>query len=125
MVDVARVNIFGSPMGIFRWDSRYDIVRFEYDTRFVARGIEPSPLMMPVMEGRIYSFGELDRETFRGLPGMLADSLPDTYGRALFNRWLSLTGRTSGNVVETLCFLGKRCMGALEFVSSIRYRLCL
>lgn len=119
MVDVARVNIFGTPMGIFRWDSRYDIVRFEYDTRFVARGIEPSPLMMPVMEGRIYSFGELDRETFRGLPGMLADSLPDTYGRALFNRWLSLTGRTSGNVVETLCFLGKRCMGALEFEPAI------
>lgn len=119
MVDVARVNIFGTPMGIFSWDSRYDIVRFEYDTRFVARGIEPSPLMMPVMEGRIYSFGELDRETFRGLPGMLADSLPDTYGRALFNRWLSLTGRTSGNVVETLCFLGKRCMGALEFEPAI------
>jgi len=46
---------------------------------------------------------------------MLADSLPDTYGRALFDRWLALTGRTSGNAVETLCFLGKRCMGALEF----------
>ena len=50
-----------------------------------------------------------------GLPGMLADSLPDTYGRALFDRWLSLTGRTVSNPIETLCFLGKRCMGALEF----------
>lgn len=48
-----------------------------------------------------------------GLPGMLADSLPDTYGKALFERWLALTGRTSGNPIESLCYYGKRCMGAL------------
>jgi serine/threonine-protein kinase HipA len=115
MVDVAKVNMFGIPVGTFRWDERYEVVRFEYDTRFVGRGLEPSPLMMPVREGRIYSFGDLDKETFKGLPGMLADSLPDTYGRALLDKWLALTGRTSSNPIETLCFLGKRCMGALEF----------
>lgn len=115
MVDVAKVNMFGMPVGTFRWDERYEVVRFEYDTSFVGRGLEPSPLMMPVREGRIYSFGDLDKETFKGLPGMLADSLPDTYGRALFDKWLALTGRTSSNPIETLCFLGKRCMGALEF----------
>lgn len=71
--------------------------------------------MMPVREGRVYSFADIGKETFKGLPGMLADSLPDTYGRALFDRWLALTGRQSGNSIETLCFLGKRCMGALEF----------
>lgn len=115
MVDVARVTMFGMSVGIFRWDSRYDVVQFEYENSFIGRSIEPSPLMMPVREGRVYSFGNLDKETYRGLPGMLADSLPDTYGRALFERWLSLTGRVSSNIVETLCFLGKRCMGALEF----------
>ncbi len=115
MVDAATVNMFGMPVGTFRWDNQYGIVRFEYDTSFVGRGIEPSPLMMPVQEGRIYSFAGLDRETFKGLPGMLADSLPDTYGRAMFDRWLALNGRTSSNPIETLCFLGKRCMGALEF----------
>ena len=115
MVDVARVNLYGQPIGSVRWDQRYEIAHFEYDPDFVRQGIEPSPLMMPVREGRVYSFGELDRTTFKGLPGMLADSLPDTYGRALFEKWLALTGRTSGNAVETLCFLGKRCMGALEF----------
>lgn len=115
MVDVAKVNMFGMPVGTFRWDERYEVVRFEYDTSFVGRGLEPSPLMMPVREGRVYSFGDLDKETFKGLPGMLADSLPDTYGRALFDKWLALTGRTSSNPIETLCFLGKRCMGALEF----------
>lgn len=115
MVDVAKVNMFGMPVGTFRWDERYNVARFEYDSNFVGRGLEPSPLMMPVQEGRVYSFASLDRETYKGLPGMLADSLPDTYGRALFDRWLALTGRTSSNPIETLCFLGKRCMGALEF----------
>ena len=115
MVDVAKVSMFGIPVGIFSWDSRYEVAIFEYSHDFVGRGLEPSPLMMPVREGKTYSFGNLGRDTFQGLPGMLADSLPDTYGRALFERWLSLTGRTVGNPIESLCFLGKRCMGALEF----------
>lgn len=115
MVDVAKVKMFGMPVGTFMWDSNYNAARFEYDGSFIGRGIEPSPIMMPVRQGRVYSFGGLNWDTFNGLPGMLADSLPDTYGRALFDRWLALTGRTSGNPVESLCFLGKRCMGALEF----------
>ena len=109
------VRMFGFPVGTFQWDRQYEMARFEYDHSFAGRGLEPSPLMMPVREGRIYSFAGLDKETYKGLPGMLADSLPDTYGRALFDRWLALTGRTSSNPIETLCFLGKRCMGALEF----------
>lgn len=115
MVDVAKVKIFGMDMGIFRWDASYNVARFEYDKEFTTKGLEPSPLMMPVQQGRIYSFGNLNKDTYNGLPGMLADSLPDTYGRALFDQWLTLTGRVSGNPVETLCFLGQRCMGALEF----------
>lgn len=115
MVDIAKVKLYGSDLGTFRWDSNYGIAQFEYSDNFIGRDIEPAPLMMPVREGRVYSFGEIGRETFKGLPGMLADSLPDTYGRALFDRWLALTGRHSGNSIETLCFLGKRCMGALEF----------
>lgn len=115
MVIVARANMYGIPVGTFRWDEQYEVARFEYDSNFIERGLEPSPLMMPVREGRVYSFASLDRETFKGLPGLLADSLPDTYGRALFDKWLALTGRTSSNPIETLCFMGKRCMGALEF----------
>jgi serine/threonine-protein kinase HipA len=119
MVDAARVNMFGKPVGTFRWDERYGVAQFEYDQDFKGRGIEPSPLMMPVREGRVYSFAGLNHVTYMGLPGMLADSLPDTYGRALFDRWLALTGRKSSNPIETLCFLGKRCMGALEFEPAI------
>lgn len=115
MVDIARVNLYGRPVGSVRWDNSLQRAFFEYADTFIDGGIEPSPILMPVREGRVYSFSDIGRETFKGLPGMLADSLPDTYGRALFARWLALTGRTSGNTVETLCFLGKRCMGALEF----------
>lgn len=119
MVDVARVRMFGFIVGTFRWDERYQVAQFEYDRGFLGHGIEPSPIMMPVREGRVYSFAGLNRDTFMGLPGMLADSLPDTYGRALFDRWLTLTGHTSSNPIETLCFLGNRCMGALEFEPAI------
>ncbi|MBQ7237241.1 MAG: type II toxin-antitoxin system HipA family toxin [Bacteroidales bacterium] len=115
MVDVARVNMYGFPVGTFYWNEARQVAQFEYDSNFVGRGLEPSPLMMPVRAGRVYSFAALDQTTFKGLPGMLADSLPDTYGRALFDRWLAMTGRTSSNPVEVLCFLGKRCMGALEY----------
>lgn len=115
MVDIAKVRLYGMDMGTFRWNERYGLAQFEYTDNFVDKDMEPAPLMMPVRSGRVYSFGDIGKETFKGLPGMLADALPDTYGRALFERWLALTGRQSGNAVETLCFLGKRCMGALEF----------
>lgn len=115
MVNTAAVSMYGMRVGTFTWDERHNMARFEYDGSFAGRGLEPSPLMMPVQAGRVYSFGSLNWDTFNGLPGMLADALPDTYGRALFDRWLALTGRSSGNPVESLCFLGKRCMGALEF----------
>lgn len=115
MVDIARVNLYGQPVGTFRWDNNRQLAYFEYADSFIGKGLEPSPILMPVRQGRVYSFSDIGRETFKGLPGMLADSLPDTYGRALFDRWLALTGRSSGNAVETLCFLGKRCMGAFEF----------
>lgn len=115
MVDIARANLYGQPVGTFRWDNNRQLAHFEYADSFIGKGLEPSPILMPVRQGRIYSFSDIGRDTFKGLPGMLADSLPDTYGRALFDRWLALTGRSSGNAVETLCFLGKRCMGALEY----------
>lgn len=115
MVDIARVNLYGHTVGFLRWDSNREIALFEYSDDFIGKGIDPSPILMPVRQGRVYSFPDLGSETFKRLPGMIADSLPDTYGRALFDRWLALTGRQSSNVVETLCFLGKRCMGALEF----------
>lgn len=115
MVDIAKVKLYDYVLGIVQWDDSHGIARFEYLPAFISTGLQPSPITMPVKEGRVYTFAGIGRETFKGLPGLLADSLPDTYGRALFDRWLALTGRTSANPIETLCYLGKRSMGALEF----------
>lgn len=115
MVDIAKVKLYDRDLGTVQWNESQGLARFEYAPTFTSTGIEPSPITMPVKEGRVYTFAEIGRETFKGLPGLLADSLPDTYGRTLFDRWLALTGRTSGNPIETLCYLGKRSMGALEF----------
>lgn len=104
MVDVAKVMMFGENIGTFRWDDAYGVARFEYDTQFVGKGIEPSPIMMPVQQGRIYSFSNLNREVFNGLPGMLADSLPDTYGRALFEQWLTPFKRLSPKISMLFIF---------------------
>lgn len=84
MVDIAKVKLYGMDIGTFRWNEKYGLAQFEYTDNFVGKDIEPAPLMMPVRSGRVYSFGDIGKETFKGLPGMLADSLPDTYGRALF-----------------------------------------
>ena len=94
--------------------------RFEYDPAFVEFGIEPAPLHMPVAAKKIYQFQDLHPRSFHGLPGLLADSLPDKYGNKLIDVWLAQTGRQAQefNAVDRLCYTGKRGMGALEFEPS-------
>ncbi|HEY0256354.1 MAG TPA: HipA domain-containing protein, partial [Candidatus Methylacidiphilales bacterium] len=93
-----------------------DVAEFEYDSAFAQSGIQVAPLMMP-LANRVYSFPALSRASFHGLPGMLADALPDKFGNALINAWLATQGRApdSFNAVERLCYTGNRGMGALEF----------
>ncbi len=89
---------------------------FQYDPDFIGSGIQVAPIAMP-LDSRIYRFPLLSGETFHGLPGLLADSLPDRFGRALIDAWLASQGRSpqSFNAVERLCYTGARGMGALEF----------
>ncbi len=89
---------------------------FQYDPAFLASGIEVSPLRMP-LRSDAYVFGALNPDSFHGLPGLLADSLPDRYGYALIDAWLAGQGRRpeSFDAVERLCYVGRRGMGALEF----------
>lgn len=124
MVDVAEVKIWGCLVGAVQWNDVQKLASFEYDPNFLKKGWDLSPLKMPVATaGRVYRFPELrkDKEasedTFKGLPGLLADSLPDKYGNQLINRWLEKNSRLpeSMNPVEKLCFIGNRGMGALEF----------
>lgn len=97
-----------------------DYAAFQYDPAFARSGIELSPLIMPLSE-RVYEFPALPRNTFHGLPGLLADSLPDKFGNALIDAWLATQGRTpeSFGAVERLCYTGTRGMGALEFAPGL------
>jgi len=112
----AWVRLWGRTIGAVSLGDGADVAAFEFDPQFAASGIEVSPLVMP-LSNRVYSFPELARNTYRGLPGLLADSLPDRFGNALINAWLATQGRTpdSFNAVERLCYVGNRGMGALEF----------
>lgn len=112
----ATVNLWGSTIGYVAMDKQERFARFEYDPEFIKRNIELAPLMMPV-SSRIYQFQQLPLLAFHGLPGLIADSLPDKYGQELINVWLAQTGRRAAdfNAVDRLCYTGQRGMGALEF----------
>ncbi len=116
----ASVELWGKRIGAVTWVADRGIGIFQFTPEFGASGIEVSPLQMPWRETP-YEFPSLSRETFRGLPGMLADSLPDKFGNALINVWLANQGRpeTSFNPVERLCYTGTRGMGALEYKPAI------
>ncbi len=114
MVTIARVNLWGLYVGAIVWNDDIQYATFQYAPEFVRSGLEVSPIHMPLGSG-IYSFRMLQNDTYFGLPGMLADALPDTFGKVLLDRWLAANGRTFANPVERLCYQGKRSMGALEF----------
>lgn len=115
MVTLATVNIWGQRAGVVMWNANTSSALFEYDPDFERLGLDLSPLMMPISTHRTYSFTSLGQDTFMGLPGLLADALPDAYGRALLDRWLAFVGRQTTNSIERLCYQGRRSMGALEF----------
>lgn len=116
MGTVAEVRLWGTTIGAVFLDDGETEASFEYASDFLRSGIELSPMHMPLREG-VFRFPELDSGAFHGLPGMLADSLPDRYGHALINAWLARQGRAPGsmNAVERLCYVGRRGMGALEY----------
>ncbi|MCF6257900.1 MAG: type II toxin-antitoxin system HipA family toxin [Gammaproteobacteria bacterium] len=117
---VTEVRLWGRSIGAVSLADGDDVASFEYDPAFIGSGIEIAPLMMP-LASRVYRFPELSRQTFHGLPGLLADSLPDKFGNALIDAWLATQGRQpdSFNALERLCYTGERGMGALEFTPGI------
>ncbi|MDD2983480.1 MAG: type II toxin-antitoxin system HipA family toxin [Crocinitomicaceae bacterium] len=119
MLNNAFVNIWNRRVGAISWNQESGLGSFEYDTDFLKSGLELSPILMPLSQSsRIFDFPEnRNSNTFKGLPGLIADVLPDKYGNAIINTWLARQGRPTNslNPVETLCFIGERGMGALEF----------
>ena len=120
MTTVAEVRLWGRAIGAVSLGDDEDVASFEYDPAFTRSRIEVSPIVMP-LSSRVRSFPELSRQTFNGLPGLLADSLPDRFGNTLIDAWLATQGRlpASFNAVERLCYTGARGMGALEFAPAL------
>lgn len=117
-VNTVRVKMWGTTVGYLHQDDN-GMVGFQYDEEFLKSNIEISPVKMP-LSTVTYSFPSLREETFHGLPGMVADSLPDKFGNIVINRYLESQGRTADSlsVIEKLCYTGKRGMGALEYEPS-------
>lgn len=120
MSTLAEVRLWGKTIGAVSLLEGDEVASFEYDPAFAQSGIQVAPVTMPLSR-RVYRFPELSRTTFHGLPGLLADSLPDKFGNALIDAWLASQGRRpdSLNAVERLCYTGQRGMGALEFAPVI------
>ncbi len=114
-IGTVKVNLWGTPVGYLHQTDN-GAIGFQYDDKFITSGIEISPLKMP-LSGMTYSFPSLREQTFRGLPGMVADSLPDKFGNIVIRKYLESLGRSEDSLTATerLCYTGKRGMGALEY----------
>src|SRR5574344_314311 len=118
---VVDVLMWGKPIGLLSWNNELEIAVFEYNTTFSGSGIEVSPIMMPLSQDRKYYFTTNKGNCFKGLPGLMADSLPDDFGSRLIDEWYAVhseNGRPTP--LDRLCYVGKRGMGALEFKPSTK-----
>ena len=128
-VDTAVVRLWGDEVGAVSWLEAQGYAVFEYAPAFLKKGLDLSPIHMGLTAARrgnaIFSFPGQNRDTFFGLPGMLADALPDKFGNRLIDAWLARNGRDTGSFspVERLCYTGRRAMGALEFSPAVNTRL--
>ena len=124
-VDTALVRMWDRLVGAVAWNEERGLATFEFDPDFLDEGLDLAPLKMPWAQARRaqarFNFPGLAFETFRGMPGLLADALPDQFGNSIIDAWLARQGRTaeSFSPVERLCYTGRRAMGALEFEPAV------
>ncbi|MCC2825708.1 type II toxin-antitoxin system HipA family toxin [Faecalicatena orotica] len=117
MNTTAEVYLWGTRVGIIHQDLNKPYASFEYDADFLKSGIEISPVMMP-LSNIVYEFPLLSGEPFWGMPGLVVDSLPDSFGNKVIEQWLASQGKSIKDftAIDRLCYTGKRGMGALEYV---------
>ena len=127
-VEIAEVHLWDQLVGAVAWQDDRGYAVFEYDPAFLRRGLDIAPIHMSLDAAQsgdgLFAFPELARRTYLGLPGLLADALPDKYGRSVIDAWLARRGRDpdSFSPVERLCYSATRAMGALEFKPAILKR---
>ncbi|MBI5894903.1 MAG: type II toxin-antitoxin system HipA family toxin [Desulfobacterales bacterium] len=128
-VDTALVSLWGETVGAISWLADRGYAVFEYDPGFLKKGLDISPIHMGVAAAAkgdgLFAFPNLNNATFLGLPGLLADALPDKFGNLVIAAWLARQGRAADSFspVERLCYTGRRAMGALEFAPPIQRKL--
>ncbi|AXT49628.1 type II toxin-antitoxin system HipA family toxin [Aquimarina sp. BL5] len=119
MVDVIKITLWGQELGALSWDADKKYASFEFFPDFLRNNWDVSPIHMPILnsEKRIYSFPRINEDTYKGLPGMLSDVLPDDFGNRLIDQWLLLNNipKAQFTPLDRLCYIGTRGMGALEF----------
>ncbi|HAS6257468.1 TPA: type II toxin-antitoxin system HipA family toxin [Vibrio vulnificus] len=123
VMEVITITYQDDLVGAVSFDTEKGLGSFEYDPSFVKKGVELSPIKMP-LSNRIYRFPELDFNTFKGLPGLIADSLPDDFGNTVLNAWVASRGRSPSDItpVQRLQYTGRRGMGALEYAPATKLR---
>ena len=123
VMEVITITYQDDAVGAVSFDPEKGLGSFEYEPGFVKKGVELSPIKMP-LSNRIYRFPELDFNTFKGLPGLIADSLPDDFGDAVLNAWVAGQGRSTSDItpLQRLQYTGKRGMGALEYAPATKLR---
>lgn len=118
---IVDVKLWGRMVGSLAWDAQAGAAVFEYDRNFRQSGLEIAPLTMPLSLGmRPFTFPGNRNDCFKGLPGLIADSLPDRYGDQIITEWFRNQGLSADEItpLERLSYMGKRGMGALEFEPS-------
>ena len=116
---IVDVKLWGESVGSLYWEKESNSALFDYERKFIRSGLDISPIIMPIAQYRNtpYQFLENRTDCFKGLPGLFADSLPDTFGNQIINEWFASRGLSGEEItpLDRLCYVGKRGMGALEF----------
>ena len=115
-IQAIEVRAWGKRVGALARDPKLDYIAFKYAPSWLNLGIELAPLHMPLSD-QTFIFPNLPEATFRRLPAMFADALPDDFGNALIDAWMAERGTKKADVttMDRLAYMGKRGMGALEF----------
>jgi len=117
-LNVVEVRIWEQSVGaVAPLQGKPGFYEFQYTPAFDNSSLELSPLLMPLKAKRRFSFPGLPQDTFHGLPGLLADALPDKFGNALIDEYLTRHGTRAEEItaLQRLVYVGRRAMGALEF----------
>ena len=120
METVINIKLWNENVAAVAWDKEKEYATIEFYNSFAKTGWDIAPLQMPINDilrgERIFSFPANRSKTFKGLPALLADSLPDDYGNSVIDEWFASKNMSVEiSPLDRLCYIGKRGMGALEF----------